>query len=216
MSLLINFARAHLSALAEAGEINQKKYNKCPTTAFFTEHADKRQRFANWGAQVAASVNGGPATSNGSTPSCSLCGRHHSLDQCRGVQNLIAQHKQKQLDRAGTTMIKPYCRGGSTRHFKKPTLFGGRGKYATTLAAGVGSGVEAAKDSMVAGVEGAQPFCTGEIPACTSKGEVLSPIMPLATTLTVFRCAPSRRRKTMPFSPLCKRTVRLPTLLELP
>jgi hypothetical protein len=104
MSLLINFARAQLSALAEEDEINQKKYNKRPATAAFTEHADKRQRFANWGAQVAASVNGGPATTNGSSPSCSFCGRHHSLDQCRGVQNLIAQHQQKQLDRAGPTM----------------------------------------------------------------------------------------------------------------
>jgi hypothetical protein len=87
--------------------------------------------------------------------------------------------------------------------------------HATTLAAGVGAGVEAAEDSMVAGVEGAQPFCTGEVPAFTSKGEVLPPIMPFATTLTVFRCAQSRRRrKTMPFAPLCKQTVRLPTSLE--
>ena len=104
MSLLINFARAQLSALAEEDEINQKKYNKRPATAAFTEHADKRQRFGNLGAQGAASVNGGPATTNCSSPSCSFCGRHHSLDQCRGVQNLIAQHQQKQLDRAGPTM----------------------------------------------------------------------------------------------------------------
>jgi len=110
------------------------------------------------------------------------------------------------------SLILAAARQGTSR---SPLCLVAAEMHATTLAAGVGAGVEAAEDSMVAGVEGAQPFCTGEVPACTSKGEVLPPIMPFGTTLTVFRCAQSRRRrKTMPFAPLCKQTARLHTSLE--
>ena len=106
------------------------------------------------------------------------------------------------------SLILAAARQGTSR---SPLCLVAAEMHATTLAAGVGAGVEAAEDSMVAGVEGAQPFCTGEVPACTSKGEVL----PFGTTLTVFRCAQSRRRrKTMPFALLCKQTARLPTSLE--
>ena len=145
LSLLIAFARAQLAALTEAEELNTTQSHKRPATAAFTQHTDKRQGLEKWGAQVAAAVSGGPDTTNDSSPSCSFCGRHHSLDQCRGVQNPIAQHKQKQLNRAGPSTGKSYSRGGSTRHFQKPPLFAAD-MHAATFAAGVGAGEEAAED----------------------------------------------------------------------
>ena len=79
LSVLIVFARTQLAALAKAEGLKAKESNTRSATAAFTRHNDKRQRLENWGSQVAASVDCGPATTNGSCPSCSFCGRHHSL-----------------------------------------------------------------------------------------------------------------------------------------
>jgi hypothetical protein len=55
---------------------------------------------------------------------------------------------------------------------------------------------------MVAGVEGIQPFCTGEVPTCTSKGEVLPPILPcLPTSLEPQRASRPKARSLWSRSP---------------
>jgi len=105
LSSLIAFSSAQLEALADAegmpGSASSSK--RTATAAFADPHAsnsNRRQRLAQWGAQVAASVNGdsaNPQGPQGPPAPCPYCGRHHSLDQCRGVQNLIAQHRSRQL-----------------------------------------------------------------------------------------------------------------------
>jgi hypothetical protein len=96
LSSLIAFASSQLEALAQAeGMTGTASSSKRAATAAFADPNDnnKRQRFAEWGAQVAASIDGDSANIHGSISACPFCGRHHSLAQCRGVQNLIAQHK---------------------------------------------------------------------------------------------------------------------------
>ena len=104
LSSLIAFASSQLDALAQAeGMAGVTSSSKRTATAAFADSTDKtkRQRFAEWGAQVAASVDGGSTNTHGSSSACSFCGRHHSLAQCRGVQNFIAQHKSRQLAARG-------------------------------------------------------------------------------------------------------------------
>ena len=60
-----------------------------------------------------------------SSSACLFCGRHHSLAQCRGVLNLIAQHKARQLANHGGTSKPPFHRGSSWRT-KNAAQFGAR------------------------------------------------------------------------------------------
>ena len=130
LSSLIAFASSQLDALAQAeGMAGVTSSSKRTATAAFADSTDKtkRQRFAEWGAQVAASVDGGSTNTHGSSSACSFCGRHHSLAQCRGVQSLIAQHKSRQLAARGGTSKPPFHRGSSWRT-KKPVQFGTRAR----------------------------------------------------------------------------------------
>jgi hypothetical protein len=130
LSSLIAFASSQLDALAQAeGMAGVTSSSKRTATAAFADSTDKtkRQRFAEWGAQVAASVDGGSTNTHGSSSACSFCGRHHSLAQCRGVQNLIAQHKSRQLAARGGISKPPFHRGSSWRT-KKPVQFGTRAR----------------------------------------------------------------------------------------
>jgi hypothetical protein len=130
MSSLIAFSRSQLDALADAeGMTGTASSSKRTATAAFPDPNDnsKRQRFEQWGAQVAASINGDSANPQGSSSACSFCGRHHSLAQCRGVQNLIAQHKSRQLAARGGISKPPFHRGSSWRT-KKPVQFGTRAR----------------------------------------------------------------------------------------
>ncbi len=52
-------------------------------------------------------------------------GRHHSLAQCSGVQNLIAQHKSRQLAARGG-ISKPFFHRCNSWWTKKPAQFGAR------------------------------------------------------------------------------------------
>ena len=99
--------------------------SKRAVTAAFADPNDntKRKRFAEWGAQVVASINGDSANPHGSSSACLFCGRHHSLAKCRGVLNLIAQHKARQLANHGGTSKTPFDRGSSWRT-KKAAQFG--------------------------------------------------------------------------------------------
>ena len=56
---------------------------------------------------------------------CIYCGRHHSLDQCRGVRNLIDEHKRLQLARRGG-ISKPSPHRGSSWRTNKPSQFSAR------------------------------------------------------------------------------------------
>jgi hypothetical protein len=130
MSSLLAFSSSQLEALADAeGMTGTASSSKRGATAAFADPNDnsKRQRFEQWGAQVAASINGDSANPQGSSSACSFCGRHHSLAQCRGVQNLIAQHKSRQLAARGGTSKPPFHRGNSWRT-KKPVQFGTRAR----------------------------------------------------------------------------------------
>ena len=105
LSSLIAFEHSQLDALVQAeGMASSSKHT---ATAAYADPTDKtkRQRFAQWGAQVVAPVDGGPTNTNGSSPACSFCGRHHTLAQCRGVQNLIAQHVSSTYSRWGFKAI---------------------------------------------------------------------------------------------------------------
>ena len=55
-----------------------------------------------------------------------ICGRHHTLAQCRGVQNLIAQHKSRELALRG--MSKPFSHRGNSWTTKKTVQFGARAR----------------------------------------------------------------------------------------
>ena len=130
LTSLIAFASSQLEALAEAealaGAASSSK--RAATAAFADSHdKNKRQRPAEWGAQVAASLDGDSANTQGSSPACSFCGRHHSLAQCRGVQNLIAQHKSRQLAARGG-ISKPLSHRGNSWRLKKPAQFGARAR----------------------------------------------------------------------------------------
>ncbi len=130
MSSLIAFSSGQLEALADAeGMTGTTSSSKRAATAAFADPNDnnKCQCFQDWGAQVDASIDCGSATTHGSSSACSFCGRHHSLDQCRGVQNLIAQHKARQLAARGRTSKPPFHRGSSWRT-KKPVQFGTRAR----------------------------------------------------------------------------------------
>jgi len=100
MSSLIAFSSCQLEALADAEEMTgTASSSKRDTTAAFADSNDnsKRQRLEQWGAQVAASINGDSANPQGLKAPCLFCGLHHSLDQCRGVRNLIKEHQDRQL-----------------------------------------------------------------------------------------------------------------------
>ena len=130
MSSLIAFSRSQLEALADAeGMTGTASSSKRAATVAFADPNDnsKRQRFEQWGAQVATSINGDSANPQGSSSACSFCGRHHSLAQCRGVQNLIAQHKSRQLAARGGISKPPFHRGSSWRT-KKHVQFGTRAR----------------------------------------------------------------------------------------
>jgi hypothetical protein len=130
LSSLIAFASSQLEALAQAeGMTGTASSSKHAATAAFADPNDnnKRQRFAEWGAQVAASIDGDSANIHGSSSACPFCGRRHSLAQCRGVQNLIAQHKSRQLAARGGISKPPFHRGSSWRT-KKPVQFGTRAR----------------------------------------------------------------------------------------
>ena len=68
MSSLIAFSRSQLEALADAeGMTGTASSSKRAATVAFADPNDnsKRQRFEQWGAQVAASINGDSASING-------------------------------------------------------------------------------------------------------------------------------------------------------
>ena len=121
LSSLIAFSSAQLEALADAeGMTGSASSSKRTATAAFADpnasNSNRRQRLAQWGAQVAASVNGdsaNPQGPQGPPAPCPYCGRHHSLDQCRGVQNLIAQHRSRQLVGRGGISKPSFHRGRS-------------------------------------------------------------------------------------------------------
>ena len=105
--------------------------SKRAATAAFADSNDnnnsKRQRLEQWGAQVAASINGDSAHPQGPKAPCIFCGRHHSLDQCRGVRNLIKDHQDRQLAQRGG-ISKPSLHRGSSWRTKKPAQFGARAR----------------------------------------------------------------------------------------
>jgi hypothetical protein len=128
MSSLIAFSSSQLEALADAeGMTGTASSSKRTATAAFADPNDnsKRQRFEQWGAQVAASINGDSANPQGPTSPCLFCGRHHSLAQCRGVLKLIEEHKRYQLAKRGG-ISKPSLHRGSSWRTKKPAQFGAR------------------------------------------------------------------------------------------
>ena len=130
VSSLIAFSSSQLEALAQAEEMTgTASSSKRAVTAAFADPNDntKRKRFAEWGAQVVASINGDSANPHGSSSACLFCGRHHSLAKCRGVLNLIAQHKARQLANHGGTSKPPFHRGSSWRT-KKAAQFGARAR----------------------------------------------------------------------------------------
>jgi len=126
LSSLVAFASSQLEALAQAeGMTGTASSSKRAATAAFADPNDnnKRQRFAEWGAQVAASIDGDSANIHGSSSACPFCGRHTKP----GVQNLIAQHKSRQLAARGGISKPPFHRGSSWRT-KKPAQFGARAR----------------------------------------------------------------------------------------
>ena len=119
MSSLIAFSSSQLEGTASS--------SKRAATAAFADPNDnsKRQLFEQWGAQVAVSINCDSANPQGSTSACLFCGRHHSLAQCRGVLNLIKEHKGYQLAKRGG-ISKPSLHRGSSWRTNKPAQFGAR------------------------------------------------------------------------------------------
>ena len=79
--------------------------SKRAATAAFADSNDnnnsKRQRLEQWGAHVAASINGNTANPQGTTAPCTFCGRYHSLAQCRGVLKGIKEKQAYQLAKRG-------------------------------------------------------------------------------------------------------------------
>ena len=73
--------------------------SKRAATAAFADPNDnnKRQRFAEWGAQVAASIDGDSANIHGSSCACPFCGRHHSLAVVYKTSSLSTNHVSLQL-----------------------------------------------------------------------------------------------------------------------
>ncbi len=130
LSSLIAFSSSQLEALGEAeGMTGTASSSKRAATAVFADPNDnkKRQRLEEWGAQVAASINGDSANPHGSSSACLFCGRHHSLAQCRGVLNLIARYKANQLANRGG-ISKPSFQRGSSWRTKKVAQFGARAR----------------------------------------------------------------------------------------
>ena len=133
MSSLIAFSSGQLEALAYAeGMTATAPPSKRTATAAFADpnanNNNRRQRLEQWGAQVAASVNGDSATPQGpqGPPApCPYCGRHHSLDQCRGVKNLIRKHQDRQLVGRGG-ISKPSFHRGRSWSTNKPSQFSAR------------------------------------------------------------------------------------------
>jgi len=129
MSSLIAFSSGQLEALADAeGMTGTASSSKRAATAAFADSNDnnsKRQRLEQWGAQVAASINGDSANPQGPKAPCIFCGRHHSLDQCRGVRNLIKDHQDRQLARR-VGISKPSLHRGRSGRTKNPLQFGAR------------------------------------------------------------------------------------------
>ena len=100
--------------------------SKRTVPAAFADSTDetKRQFFAEWGVQVDVFVHSGSTNTNGSSTACSFCGRHRTLDQCLGVQNLIAQHKSRQLTPGGIS--KSLSHRVNSWRTKKPVQLGAR------------------------------------------------------------------------------------------
>ena len=202
LTSLIAFASSQLEALAEAealaGAASSSK--RAATAAFADSHdKNKRQRPAEWGAQVAASLDGDSANTHGSSPACSFCGRHHSLAQCRGVQNLIAQHKSRQLAARGG-ISKPLSHRGNSWRLKKPAQFGARARPSFADRGGRrGGGNGAAGSAMTL--------------AGPSNVEVPPFALPHAFILTTSPC-PSRGTMLL-CARLSRPTARPPTLSEL-
>jgi hypothetical protein len=126
----IAFSSCQLEALADAeGMTGTASSSKRAATAAFADSNDnnnsRRQRLEQWGAQVAASINGDSANPQGPKAPCIYCGRHHSLDRCRGVKNLIKNHQDRQLAQRGG-ISKPSLHRGSSWRTKKPSQFGAR------------------------------------------------------------------------------------------
>jgi hypothetical protein len=133
MSSLIAFTSGQLEALANAeGMTGTASSSNRAATAAFADSNDnnnnRRQRLEQWGTQVAASINGdsaNPQGPQGPSAPCTYCGRHHLLDQCRGVSNLIDDHKRRQLARRGG-ISKPSLHRGSSWRTNKPSQFSTR------------------------------------------------------------------------------------------
>ena len=130
LSCLIAFSSAQLEALTDA-EGMPGSSKRTATAAFADPNASnssRRRRLEQWGAQVAASVSGAsanPPGPQGPPAPCPYCGRHHSLDQCRGVRNLIDEHKRLQLARRGG-ISKPSFHRGRSWSTNKPSQFRAR------------------------------------------------------------------------------------------
>jgi hypothetical protein len=122
LSLLIAWAHSQLTALTDAeGTLAQKR----TTTAAFTHtnsQRTKRQRFRQWGAEVATAISG---ASTNEDP-CSFCGHKHSLDQCRGLKKVIEREKERRLNLDSSSTSKPHPRAGM-KSFKRPSHYGGNG-----------------------------------------------------------------------------------------
>jgi len=142
MSSLIAFSSGQLEALAKlealdaqgmTGTASSSKRAATAACADSNDNNRKRQRFEQWGAQVAASINGNSANPQGTTAPCTFCGRYHSLAQCRGVRKLIEEHKRLQIARRGGGrdgaaggISKPSLHRSSSWRTKKPSQFGAR------------------------------------------------------------------------------------------
>jgi len=133
MSSLIAFSSGQLEALADAeGMTGTASSSKRTAIAAFADSNDnndnRRQRLQQWGTQVAASINGdsaNPQGPQGPPVPCTYCGRHHSLDQYRGVRNLIDDHKRRQLAGRGG-ISKPSLHRGRSWRTNKPSQFSAR------------------------------------------------------------------------------------------
>ena len=213
MSSLIAFSSGQLEALADAeGMTGTASSSKRAATAAFADSNDnnsKRQRLEQWGAQVAASINGGSANPQGPKAPCIFCGRHHSLDQCRGLRNLIDEHKRLQLARRGG-ISKPSLHRGSSWRTNKSSQFSGRAYN------GEGNGT-ADRGALLMGATvqlGAMDITAGAARSLGARTVCGSPLTLILALILTTSLRPSRGTMLLCVN-LSKPTARPPTSSEL-
>jgi hypothetical protein len=117
MNLLLSFTTAQLETLEEAQIIGSTHSLKRTATVAFghaeaTSGQNNHGSIHKWGQDVVESITHPPPYAAADTQ-CMFCGRRHSLNDCKGAQNLILQYKKGKLNQDSPS--GEYHRGGQGR-----------------------------------------------------------------------------------------------------